>query len=92
MELKSKILLVGSIVFTLGGLFIASGIINVQRVPALHVVLPVGVLMAGIFLIIRLFEKESKVAVDDQQKALKDAGIDLPRDETPAKQGSILSK
>ena len=92
MGLKIKILLVGSIVFTIGGLLIASGLFNVERVPALNVMLPLGISMTGFFLIVLLFEKESKVAEQDQQKELRDAGSDLPRDEVPAKHGSILAE
>lgn len=92
MELKPKIVLGGSIVCTVAGLLVAIGLIHTNRFPGLNVLLPLGVLLGGIYMILRMFEKESRVYVDDQQKALKAAGIDLPRDQTPAKRGSILSK
>ncbi|HWI57035.1 MAG TPA: hypothetical protein VNZ22_07400 [Bacillota bacterium] len=92
MERKPKLLLVSAILCVGAGLVIASGLVNVQRFPAFYVVLPVGVILAGMFLVTRLFEKESKVAVDDQQRVLSQAGMDVPRDETPAKQGAVLAK
>jgi len=58
----------------------------------LNVVFPLGVILAGTYLVLLLFEKESRIAADDQQQVLAQAGIEAPRDKVPAKRGSTPSK
>ncbi len=55
----TKGLLVTAIVFLLAGLVANSGIFDVNGVPALYVLLPVGAIFLGMFLISRLLQNES---------------------------------
>jgi hypothetical protein len=74
METKGKVVLVAAMVFLVAGLLIATGVVDVRNVPALYAVLPMGVILLGMFLVLRMFEKESRIAVEDQKRALAKAG------------------
>lgn len=91
MELKEKIFLGGSIVCLIAGGLIAFGVLD-PGIPSLHVLLPLGVILAGMFMVTRMLERPSKVAVDDQQRELHKAGIDVPRSETPTRQGGLMTQ
>ena len=90
MKMKPKVLLGLATLFLVAGGIIA--FTNTRGLPSLNVIFPLGVILAGAFLVVLLFEKESKIAVDDQQRALDQAGIHEPRDKMPARRGSVLSK
>jgi predicted membrane-bound mannosyltransferase len=91
MQMKPKLLLVISILCLVAGAIIALAV-NTQKIPSLNVVFPLGVILAGTYLVLLLFEKESRIAADDQQQVLAQAGIEAPRDKVPAKHGSTPSK
>jgi hypothetical protein len=55
----TKGLLVSAIVSLAGGLFVNSGLVDVDAVPGLYVLLPAGAIFLGMFLISRMLQHES---------------------------------
>jgi hypothetical protein len=63
----TKKLLIGSVV-TIGiGLAFVTNLINVQNTVALYVVLPLGAVFLGLYLIFRALEKETALYNQEQQ-------------------------
>ena len=91
MQIKPKLLLVISILCLVAGVIIAS-VVNTQKIPSLNVVFPLGVILAGTYLVLLLFEKESRIAADDQHRTLAQAGIEAPHERMTAKRASTPSK
>jgi hypothetical protein len=75
---RTKTLLIASVV-TLGCGLVIEVFLSPKTMPALHVVLPVGFIFIGLFLVSFLFEKEEKAYGEDQKRTLGDAG-ESPKD------------
>ena len=73
MAKTTKNLLVISIATLVLGLIFVTGIVNVQGTVALYVVLPLGAVFLGLFLIFRMLEKES--ALYDEEHQMHPASI-----------------
>jgi fumarate reductase subunit D len=73
MAKTTKTLLVISIATLVLGLVFVTGIVNVQETVALYVVLPLGAVFLGLFLIFNMLEKES--ALYDEEHKLHPAPI-----------------
>lgn len=74
----SKKLLYLSLVCLAAGLAFATGIINVQAIVALYVVLPLGAIFLGLFMIFRMLEKEVSQYDADLEAASKVIAPKLP--------------
>jgi hypothetical protein len=92
MEKKTKFLLGLSILLLIGGLLVATDVIDPLKVPFINVMLPLGVIAAGAALVVQLLESDSRRAVADQKRTLERAGIQVPESQTPAKQGAVLAQ
>ena len=68
----TKVLLLLTLVTLPLGLLFLFGVINVENIPELYVVFPVGASLFGLFLICRLLEKEV-AAFDAEQRAHPDS-------------------
>jgi len=64
----AKKLLIISIVALVIGLAFVTGIVNAQSMVDLYVVLPLGAVFLGLFLVFRSFEKEASL-YDEEQRA-----------------------
>ncbi len=58
MGTPSKVLLTLAAVCLPAGLLIVTGVISAKALPDLHVVLPLGAILFGLFLLSRILEKE----------------------------------
>ena len=68
MERHTKLLLTLTGITFPAGLLLFTGIINVDAIPALHVVFPIGAILFGMFLIAFALEKQV-AAFDAEQRA-----------------------
>lgn len=67
MAKTTKALLTISIASLVVGLAFVTGIVNVQNTVALYVVLPLGAVFFGLFLVFRIFENEALLYDQEQQ-------------------------
>jgi hypothetical protein len=63
----AKKLLIIAIVSLVAGLIFVTGIVNAQNMVGLYVVLPLGAVFLGLFLVFKSFEKEVSVYDEEQQ-------------------------
>jgi hypothetical protein len=63
----AKKLLIIAIVSLVAGLIFVTGIVNAQNMVGLYVVLPLGAVFLGLFLVFKSFEKEASLYDEEQQ-------------------------
>ncbi len=76
-KLAKSLLVLAIVCLVVGGIF-NIGLINPGRLDALYAVLPLGAVFLGLFLIVRVMEKETEVNPQDQH-------LPAPPEEVPAK-------
>jgi hypothetical protein len=71
----TKTLLIVSVAKLAMGLVLVTGLVNVQAIPGLYVVLPLGAVLFGLFLLSKMLEKETAAFNQEKQALLAAAAV-----------------
>ena len=67
---NSKLLLIIAISLSVVGLSIELGMFKTKGMPVMHVLLPVGAIFIGLYLVSRFLAKEDELHAEDQKKTV----------------------
>ena len=75
MTAKTKVSLITCVVCLIVGLAFFAGVVSVHSAKALYVVLPIGATFFGVFMVFRVFEKETEQYDQEQHASLTSGRI-----------------